>query len=202
MIKATKPNHTEVSTMTVQSKHTTAARSFKHLALHERGMIYALLKEHRSIRYIASQLQRNPSTISREIQRGTTTQRRYDRSTYQAYFPETGQAVYVRRREGSGTYSKAGLVETFLQFAESKMLYNKWSPDTIVGFCRIQAEWQTQQLVCSKTLYNYIDRCLLKVRNLDLALKVRRNTKKHVVRRNKRIFGKSIELRPEEVQTR
>ena len=65
--------------MTVQSEHTTAARSFKHLSLSERGMIFALLHENRSSRYIAQQLKRSPSTVCREIRRGTTAQLRTGR---------------------------------------------------------------------------------------------------------------------------
>lgn len=188
--------------MTVQSKHTTTARSFKHLSLYERGMIYALLKEGRSIRYIARQLRRDPGTISREIRRGTTTQLRSDLTTVEAYFPETGQAVYAKHRAMSGSLCKMALVEPFLQFAETKILHDKWSPDAIVGFCRSQPEWQDKTLVCAKTLYNYIDQGLLKVCNLDLLLKVRRKTKKQIVRKNKRILGQSIEHRPAEVETR
>jgi transposase, IS30 family len=202
MIKASKPNHTEVSAMTVQAKHTTNVRSFKHLALYERGMIFALLKEKRSLRYIAQQLQRDPGTISREIKRGTTTQFRSDLTTYEAYFPETGQAVYAKRRAMSGSFCKMSLVEPFLQFAETKILRDKWSPDAIVGFCRSRTEWQNKALVCTKTLYNYIDQRLLKARNLDLALKVRRKTRKQIARKNKRIMGQSIEQRPAELETR
>ena len=188
--------------MTVHAKHTTTVRSFKHLGLSERGMIFALLKEGHSLRYIAGQLNRNPGTISREIKRGTTTQMRSNLTTYKAYFPETGQAVYDKRRTFNGSHSKLGEVEEFLQFAEKKILQDKWAPDTIVGFCRSMPEWQDKPIVCTKTLYNYIDQRLLNVRNIDLLLKVRRKTKKQIVRKNKRILGQSIEQRPEEVQTR
>ncbi|SFQ48700.1 helix-turn-helix domain-containing protein, partial [Caldicoprobacter faecalis] len=44
---------------------TTKRCSFKHLNAYERGKIAALLKEGKSIRYIAKQLARAPSTISR-----------------------------------------------------------------------------------------------------------------------------------------
>ena len=50
-----------------------------------------MLKEGRSMRYIARKLGRAPSTISREVKRGTVTQLKSDLSTYQAYFPEAGQ---------------------------------------------------------------------------------------------------------------
>jgi len=165
-------------------------------------MICALLKEKRSIRYIANQLQRNPGTISREVKRGTTTQLRSNLTTYAAYFPETGQAVYAQHRKASGSLCKMHLVESFLQFAETKILRDNWSPDAVVGFCRIQSEWQNKELVCTKTLYNYIDQCLLKTRNFDLLLKVRRKTKRQFLRKNKRILGQSIELRPAEVEAR
>ena len=165
-------------------------------------MIFALLKEKRSIRYIAQQLHRNPGTISREVKRGTTTQLRSDLTTYEAYFPETGQAVYAKHRSASGFLRKLHLVEPFLQFAETKILRDKWSPDAVVGYCRSQPEWLDKELVCTKTLYNYIDQCLLKTRNLDLLVKVRRKTKRQVLRKNKRILGQSIELRPAEVENR
>ena len=126
--------------MTVQAQHTITVRSFTHLALQERGMIFALLKEKRSIRYIAQQLHRNPGTISREVKRGTTTQLRSDLTTYEAYFPETGQAVYAKHRSASGFLRKLHLVEPFLQFAETKILRDKWSPDAVVGYCRSQPE--------------------------------------------------------------
>ncbi|NLX71609.1 MAG: helix-turn-helix domain-containing protein, partial [Clostridiales bacterium] len=77
-------------------------RSFKHLNAYERGQIAALRKEGRSIRYIAKQLGRAPSTISREIKRGTVTQLKSDLSTYEAYFPEAGQAIYEKRRKNCG----------------------------------------------------------------------------------------------------
>lgn len=202
MIKVTKPNHTEVFTLAVITKNTTSIRSFKHLSIIERGMIFALIREGYSLRHIAKQLGRHVSTISREIVRGTTTQRRTDWISYEAYFPETGQAVYENNRACNRNSGKLHLAESFLQFAEEKMLNDHWSPDTVVGFCRLQPEWQNKVVVCTKTLYHYIDLCLLKVRNIDLPLKVQRRTKKIFFRKHKRLLGQSIEMRPETVQTR
>ncbi|SHF11354.1 hypothetical protein SAMN02746089_01315 [Caldanaerobius fijiensis DSM 17918] len=48
-----------------------------------------------------------------------------------------------------------------------------WSPDSIVGYCKRDPDWKDKSIVCTKTLYNYIDRELLKVRNIDLVLKPR-----------------------------
>ena len=182
--------------MAVQSKSTTKIRTFKHLSVYERGQIAALLKEGKSQRYIAKKLGRSPSTISREIKRGTTVQRRSDLSTYEEYFPETGQAVYEKNRMNCGTKCKLAQVEEFLKFAEDKILNEKWSPDAVVGSCKRNPKWQNNAIVCTKTLYNYIDQRLLRVRNIDLNLKPRLKPKRKSIR------GTSIEQRPKEVLER
>jgi len=116
-----------------QHNCTTKCRSFKHLSVYERGKIAALYKEGKSIRYIAKQLGRAPSTISREIKRGTVTQLKSDLSTYEAYFPEAGQAIYEKRRKNCGAKLKLPLVKDFIRFAEENMLQEKtWAPVTIV----------------------------------------------------------------------
>jgi transposase, IS30 family len=52
------------------------------------------------------------------------------------------------------------------------------------------------------TPYFYIDLGLLGVKNIDLPMKVRLNTKKKRTRKNKRVLGRSIEERPAEVNER
>lgn len=186
----------------VNSKFTTPVRSFKHLSTFERGQIHALLKEGRNQLYIADKLGRSPSTITREIKRGTTTQLTSDLSTFTAYFPDTGQAVYEEHRSHCGAKCKLAQAEHFLEFAEDKILHKKWSPDAVVGACKRDPKWQDVPMVCTKTLYSYIDQSLLAVRNIDLNLKLRLKPKKIRSRQNKRIMGQSIEQRPEEVQQR
>ena len=188
--------------MAIQSKSTTTVRSFKHLSVFERGQIAALLKEGKTQRYIANKLGRSPSTISREIKRGTTIQRRSDLSTYEEYFPETGQAIYKKNRMNCGAKCKLAQVEDFLKFAEDKILHEKWSPDAVAGSCKRDLKWQDATIVCTKTLYSYIDQGLLTVRNIDLSLKLRLKPKSKRVRQNKSIMGISIDQRPEEVQQR
>src|SRR5690606_9846729 len=63
--------------------------------------------------------------------------------------------------------------------------------------------WKDKPIVCTKTLYNYIDRGLLRVRNIDLLLKPRLKPRDRMNKREpKRIMGKSIDIRPKEVETR
>ena len=57
-------------------------------------------------------------------------------------------------------------------------------------------------MVCTKTLYNYVDLGLLPIKNIDLPEKLKRNTKSSNARKSRRILGKSIEERPETVNSR
>lgn len=188
--------------MALTKKNTTHKRTFKHLSEFDRGKIKALLEEGLSPAQIARRLGRHRSTIGREIRRGTTVQRRSDLTTYEAYFPETGQAVYESNRLSCGKKVKALQVEPFLQHAEKMILEEKWSPDVVVGVARRKGKFDKSSMVCTKTLYNYIDKRILNVRNIDLPLKTRRKHKKSVVRQHKRLLGKSISERPENVDNR
>lgn len=54
----------------------------------------------------------------------------------------------------------------------------------------------------TKTLYNYVDQGLLDIHNYDLPEKLKRNTKLHRIRKNKKKLGRSIEERPKEINKR
>jgi len=68
--------------MALTNKNITSARTFKHLSEFDRGKIKALLEEGLSRAQIARKLGRHRSTIGREINRGSTIQRRSDLTTY------------------------------------------------------------------------------------------------------------------------
>ena len=57
-------------------------------------------------------------------------------------------------------------------------------------------------MVCTKTLYNYVDLGLLKIKNIDLPEKLKRSEKSKKTRENKKKLGNSIEQRPDDVDTR
>ena len=71
----------------------------------------------------------------------------------------------------------------------------RWQGTGIENFRR-------EQIVCTKTLYNYVDNGLLSIKNMDLPEKLKRSIRKKKVRQNKRILGDSIELRPEYAELR
>ena len=78
------------------------SNQYHQLSLAERGRIEALRDLDWSIRRIAKVLHRDPSTISRELRRGTTTQINANTRIFeQSYLAETGEAVYRKHRLNS-----------------------------------------------------------------------------------------------------
>lgn len=73
--------------------------------------------------------------------------------------------------------------------------YTQTSPNESGHFTR-------SEMVCTKTLYNYIDLGLLSVKNADLPQKLRRNTKPTFVKEHKKSFGTSIKERPDAINSR
>lgn len=57
-------------------------------------------------------------------------------------------------------------------------------------------------MVCTTTLYKYIDEQRLEIRNIDLLYKLSRKTHKKCPRTNKKVLGPSIEQRPEHIDSR
>ena len=184
-----------------QQQYTTKGRKFQHLTREKRAQIEILLRQKLPKTQIAQAVGISRSTLYYELKRGTVEQIDTNLKPYQAYFWDAGQRVYEENRKHSRPPLKLLDCWEFIQYAQEQILKNKMAPDAICGQARLSGEYE--KIVCTKTLYNYIDQCLLKVRNIDLPLKVRRKActvRKN--RQNKRIFGTSIEERPEEINNR
>lgn len=185
------------------TENTIQNRKHKHLSTFERGKIAALHKAGHSNRGIARHLGRAPQTINNELKRGTTTQLKTGRKPFKAYFPETGQAMYEKNRKNCGAKSKLLEASEFVDLACKKILNKGWSPDAVVGFVKQQPNWKDKPIVSTKTLYNYIDQSLLSVRNIDLPMKTKLNTKpKRMAQKNRKVLGTSISKRPSEIEDR
>jgi len=109
--------------------------------------------------------------------------------------------VYESNRSRCGAKYKLIQTTDFIHFAVQKIRDDHWSPDAVCGYAKTQrlfdGEW-----VCTKTLYRYIDLGLLPIKNIDLPLKVSRNTKKKRTRQHKKMLGTSIEQRPRHIDER
>ena len=75
----------------------------------------------------------------------------------------------------------------FLSFVVSKVFGDeKWSLDAAFGAALRSGEFRRDEMVCTKTLYNYVDLGLLPIKKINLPEKLRRNTKAKKSRENKR----------------
>ena len=84
------------------------------------------------------------------------------------------------------------------------MLNEKWSPDVVVGFARKHALFDCAIIPGTTALYQWIDRGIMRTKNMDLLEKLSRKIKagRPGHRPNKRVLGTSIEERSKEVETR
>ena len=161
---------------------------------------------------IARALLRDKSTVKREIKRGSVVQRQAnsyvsrkpevpDYIEKTVYFRDVGQRVYQEHRQNCGAKNKIVTCSELISFVEGKVLgVEKWSPDAALGYAQANNLYPGQR-ISTKTFYNWIGDGLVKVKNLDLLLKVRRRKKKQR-RERKKILGKSIEERPDIVESR
>lgn len=183
-----------------QEQYTTKRRKFKHMSKKQRIQIELLMNLKMPKTKIAQMIGISRSTLYEELARGTVEQVDTDLKPYKKYFADVGQRVYDEHRKNSRNPLKLVKAYEFIKYAETQILQEKLSPDAICG--RAKLEGKFSEIVCTKTLYNYIDQCLLKVRNIDLPLRVKLKTKTRKGRKNRRIFGDSIEARPEQVNLR
>lgn len=192
-------------------ENTTSTIKGKHLSFKERCQIeaYKRLPKPLSNREIARLLQRVPQTINNEIKRGTTIQ--ISRQTqngkvytyeHSVYLADVAQEKYDQARQHSHRPCLFSQNTAFIDYADEQMLVCHRSPDAIVGRAKETGRFPLDQIPCTTTLYNWIDRHYLRTRNVDLLEKVRRNTKSARCRQNQKVLGQSIEQRPVEIQTR
>lgn len=187
--------------------HCNTSTHYRHLSSFERGQIYRLLKLNFSIREIARQLGRSPSTISREIKRGSVTQLVYHNG-YQrdenVYFPEVGERVYQTNREKSGRNPLLSRLKAFF-LSLVAALKQKYRVHRVLTFIlSYRREHPHEKVPCFKTVYRYIHQGLLPCVLLDLprAVRYRKRKPTRTLPTNHRSDHRSISNRPEEIKSR
>ena len=116
----------------------------KHLTAADRGKIEVLLQEQYTNKEIARKLEYSPSTISREIRRGT------DAGTYRAW---VAQAAYETNRKRCKQIPKLDHPANWrLRQYIVTCLQKGWDPSMICG--RMRAEGFVT--VCAETIYGWI----------------------------------------------
>lgn len=184
-----------------QEHHSTEHKKGKHLTFFHRAVIQTRLKDKWSPYRIAKELGCSANTVRNEIRRGKAT---YYWGTDKEYHASVGQEVYQTHRANSHRTTKAKKRTRFLNYVESQVKQDNWSLDACVGYALASRSFSREEIVCTKTLYNYVDRGILKIKNLDLPLRVRRKAKagKSHTRKKQSRYGRSIEERPACVASR
>lgn len=196
-----------------QTNHTIPENSCKkgsHLSVIEMAKIEAWKQDNLSNREIARRLGRSPQTINNAIHKASVTQvkqirvngkvYRYSKTKY---FADTHMNICESNRKRCRKPGKWRTCEEFLQFAEQAILDRKWSPDACIGYAKTNHLFPLSKIPSLKSLYNWIDQSILKVRSIDLPEKCsRKRPKSKSFPQNKKILGLSIEQRPESVKDR
>lgn len=173
----------------------------QHLIFEDRCSIRIFKKLGYSLRGIAAVLGCSPSTVLYELRRGTGT-RNGSRGRFPEYSAKRGQQNYEINR--SRCHKPHILTEDnpFIKWMATKVTENKWSIDACVGYARKNNLFPKEHIPCTKTLYNELWGGKLAISVFDVPEALVRSRKKNSVRQNRRNFGRSIDERPETVQSR
>ena len=168
----------------------------EHLGLEERGAIKVLHKQGLGVRAISREVGCAPSTVTNELRRGTPP-RKSNRGKAPDYSPKLGEAVYKANRAVCRKPLKAKFCKAFIAWVVKQVREHKWSLDSCYGYARLHRLFREDEMVCTCTLYNMVWAGLLPVTPTELPEALKRNTKKHKGRENKKQYGQSISGRPE-----
>jgi len=141
------------------------------------------------------------STVLNELRRGTGT-RNGKRGRFPEYSAKRGQQNYEINWSRCHKAHKLENAAPFIEWVVKQVKERKWSLDVCVGYARKHKLFFPEQIVCTKTLYNELWAGNLSLTPFDVPEALTRKPSKAANRKNKRIYGKSIEERPADVMER
>lgn len=175
---------------------------YKHLSIEEREKIQSMMWEKKSVREIAMTIGRSPSSISREINKNIPLQR--------SYRPRLADERAQEKRKSRGR--KLRLKNRFIRRYVVDHLKLGYSPEQIAG--RLHLEYPKEK-ISHEAIYQYVyyqvyrrGNGILKPHHHDLRSYLKHRHKRRIrkgMRKGQRIWrpkGRSIELRPPEVEKR
>lgn len=170
---------------------------YNHFTIEEREKLQILWWQRFSLRHIAKELKRSPSSISRELKRNFPPERN-------VYTPRIAhnRALVKRKCRGRKERLKNETIRSYV----FKHLRMRWSPEQISG--RLKKD--LNELISPEAIYQYIYHTernhIVTGEDFRLCLRHRRKRRlPHGARRCQRIFvfkGNSIDMRPKVVDKR
>ena len=147
-----------------------------------------------SMRRITDELNCSPSTIMYELRRGTG-ERNGARGRLPEYSATRGQNRYESNRSRYHKHTRVTVDNPFVVWALSMIHSKHWSIDACVGYAQTHDLFPDEDSICTKTFYNAVWNGTISLTPFDLPEALKRKSKKTRVRKNKRIFGRSIDER-------
>ncbi len=101
---------------------------YKHITPVEREKIFLLHSQQKSVSYIAAEINRSKSTVSRELKRNTINDE---------YSPSRAQEEYLSRRMACRPKHKLSDPDTY-RYVRDKFIKHSWSPEQISGRLKLE----------------------------------------------------------------
>lgn len=175
--------------------------NFKQISYEERLIIEHLYnKQNKGVVEIAKELNRNKGSISREIKLGLVSLLTTQLENYVEYSALKAQKKRNQNSKNRGSEIKIINRTDIKDFIDNEIKI-KNSPEVISFKLKTDHNFK----LCFKTIYNYIDKKVLKSKRLNLICgnyRVKRNKKEETERSRKMKIGRMISDRPQEIETR
>lgn len=184
---------------------TTRRGKHKHFTERQRYKLEGCLEAKLTTNEIAERLNKHKATIYREINRGLVIRVGYELDEYSAYRANTAQRDYKNKVTNRKRSLKISQDKELKEYIRKRILKDKQSPDVVIGEIK-QKGLKFKGLICTKTLYNYVDKgIIVGISNANLWEKRKQKKKKYkqiqrICLMNKN--SRSIEERPEEINKR
>lgn len=166
----------------------------------ERCKIEFMINKKYTMQEIAEELGRNKSVISREINRHSEEKWNYNTGICKrVYSAAVAQGKYEYSKKKAGR--KCKLSRGLKQFIEDKILKEKWSPEEVAGYIKVNnIKFEIQPSF--QLIYYWIEKKKLKISPLDLVHKAKLKKKDKREEKEEKLpkhKEKSIHKRPKEI---
>lgn len=177
--------------------------SYNHLSFSDRLKIEAWQRVKTPVKVMAEELGVHKSTIYRELKRGVYTRLNSDLTTEERYSPDIAEEKYRENLKAKGAGLKIGNDHEYATYLEYKVSAEKYAPGAILGEIKRKG-LKFGTTISKTTFYRYIeDGVFLTITNKDLPVKRNKDKQKYDrVKPSRAPAGKSIEKRPEEIDSR
>jgi len=188
-----------------QANYNAKRPGYKHFTEAERYKLEGFLEVKLQVPEIAKKLNKHKATVYREIKRGLIDRISSSLEELTVYRANVAQKDYQTKVVNRERSLKIGKDKDLEEHIRKKLLVDRYSPDAIIGEIKAKGI-KFEGIICTKTLYSYIDRGIFSgISNASLWEKRKARKKKYKkIRRLKKKYQmpKRIDERPAEINER